>query len=799
MRAVWTKIKADLTHRPMVSLLILLTIAASATLLTLATATLTNMSAPYDTSFHELNAAHVWLFFDRQVASRGDISRIEALPGITASTGLRPYVLSRVRLGDNAVWVSLRAEPADRPTVNRLLITAGEGLPAGPAAGQHVCVLGKELDDLYAIEIGQAARVTRADGREVALPIVGLAYNPMWDTYRTSQPPYVYVSEATLRELFPDEESWGWSLGLRLADPNAVTSLVAQVEELLGAGAVTGYTDWRDVKRAAAFGAQINFIFLGAFSGFAILATVLVIASSIGSIVLSQFRQIGILKTLGFTRDQILWLYLGQYLLLTAIGVALGLIAGSALAPLPLKSVAASLSTAYRPPLSPLLIATVLGITTGVVAVAVLGAAKRGAETPIVLAITGGAEPVHPRRPARWGTPGGLAMPIVVSLGVQEIFSRPLRSLLTGVNLTLGVMGIAFGLTLANTLDGYRANPALLGIVYDAAATRYRMSDRQAQQLLSRSPGVEAVYSEYQVEAEAMAPPSPGRTFSVRAVEGELDAFPFPITEGRCFDPDRYEAIAGRGLLDWLGLEVGDTLTVTFREGAGPAVGPAVGREVGREAGRPVSWQIVGQYTEPADMGQVMMVSGSLVSRWVKGVEPASYFLKLAPDHDPGALRAHLADRSREDLNVVFVDQTLPDAVRTLQLAIYGLATILIGIALINVFNTSLLSTREKVRVIGILKTVGMTPLQVVAMVNVNAACLGLMAAAIGAPLGFVFTRAVLRWLAHAYGFGPIHVLLDARAALLLVPLMLLVSLAGSALPSLQAARASIVEVIAHE
>lgn len=778
MSAVLIKIKADLTSRPMVSALVLLTITASATLLTLAVATLMHMSTPYDQSFRDLNAAHVWLFFDRALTSRRDIARIEGLAGVTGSTGLRPYVVTRLHIGENRPWVSLRGLPEAPGDVNRLLVTAGQDLASVPPH-HDACLVSKDLDDLYSIGVGTAIGLTRADGKDVTLPVAGLAYNPMWDTYRSSQPPYVYVSEATLRRLFPDDTTWGWSLGLRLADPEAVDATVEEIERMLHAEVVTATTDWHDVKRAAAFGARINFIFLGAFSGFAILATILVIASSVGSIVLSQFRQIGILKTVGFTRRQVLWLYLGQYLLLTVIGSALGLGAGVALAPLPLKSVAASLSTPFRPPLSPLLVVAVLAVTGGVVAGATLSAALRGANANIVRSVTVGAEP--PRR-----TPGGrsrqllrLGVPIVAVLGIEDAFARPLRSFLTGLNLVLGVTGIVFGLTLSSTLDTYRADPALLGIVYDAAVTRQATGDTRTRQLLRRTPGVAAFYGEYRVDAETAA----GQTFQVRVVDGALEAFPFHLPEGRLPRPDAYEAVAGRGLLDWLGLSVGDTLTVTFKEGSD----------------RPTAWRIVGQYPEPVNVGQMMMVGAPSLARQFKDREPDTYFLKLAEDAAPRQVQAALTRRSRDDLNVVLVEQALPDAVFYLQAAIYALSAILIGIALVNVFNTSLLSTREKVRSIAVLKTIGMTPAQVVAMVNVTAATLGLVAVVVGTPLGYAFTRVVLAGLSGTYGFGNVHITLNAPGTLLLIPLMLLVSVTGSLIPSLQAARGSIVEVIHNE
>jgi putative ABC transport system permease protein len=772
MNAVIQKIKADILHRPVMSLLIVATIFASSTLLTLAVATLMHLNAPYDRSFETLNAAHLWLYFDRRAISRRDIERVASMPSVTANTGLRYAVPSRVELRDTHVWTSLRAIPESPAEVNRLFIQ--EGTRFGP--DRQALLASKDLDDLYDLSVGERITVTGADNAAIGMPVVGLAYNPMWDTYRNSQPPFIYMREETLRRLYPDESSWQWSIGLRLADPEAVDEMVTRIETMLRGEVIESYTDWRDVKRSAVFGAKLNFIFLGAFSLFAILATILVIASSIGSIVLSQFRQIGILKTLGFTPQQVLWLYLGQYLALSIIGGPLGLAAGVLLSPLPLESVAASLNTQFRPPLTLPLVMGVLGLTGAVVASATLSAAKRGARANIVRVIAVGSE--SPNRVPGWATRliAALRLPIVVTLGVNDLFVRPFRSLLTGVNLMLGVIGIVFGLTLSTTLDTYHTHPELLGIAYDATVTRYGISESKTEYLLRHAPGVDAVYEEYLIDAET----ADGRTFQTRVVEGDLEAFPFEIPEGRFFQPHTYEALVGRGLLNWLGLEVGDVLTVTFDSAVK----------------KPVAWHIVGQYTEPVNVGQMMMVPASSMERWVRHHETETYFLRLADDCNPAALRAYLRDQARDALNLTLIEQALPDAIRYLQVAIYALSGILMGIALINVFNTTLLATKEKVRTIGILKTVGMTPAQVMTVVYITAGVLGLLATTAGIPLGFGFTRLLLANLSNVYGFGEVQVALNGAYVVLLIPLMLVVSIVGSLPPSLRAARLSIVEVL---
>ena len=776
MDAILLKIKADLTSRPLISLLIVITIIAASTLLTLALATLMHINGPYDKSFAELNGAHLWLYFKRERIRARDIERIETLPGVAASTGVQYSVQSRVRIGKTRVLSSLRVMPVDEePAVNRLLTQQGRYL----TPRQMEIVANEDFGYFYQLAVGDTLGITRSDGKEVNLPAVGLAYNPMWDTYRNVQPPYLYLSEETLRELFPDESTWDWSIGLRLTDPEAVDEMLTQIEATLRPDTIDEHTDWRDVRTSAIFETQLNFVFLAAFSAFAILGTILVVASSITSIVLSQFKQIGMLKAIGFTQSQILWLYLGQYLVLSLIGSSVGLGLGILLAPLVVDNIAASLNTTSQTPLDLLLVALVFSIIPGIVILATLGAAHRGARANIIRAIAVGAE--APRQKPFWGVKLAtrLSLPVTFILGLDDVFAKPWRSCLTGLNLTLGVMGIVFGLTLNETLTAYKADPTLLGIMYDAVVTRDETSDSRTQHLLQTTPGVEAFYGQNLVDAETLS----GQSFQLRAVEGNLAAFPFKISQGRFFQPDTYEAVAGQGLLDWLGLKVGDELTLILD----------------KEDSRPVTWQIVGQYAEASNAGQMLMVSLPSLARSIKQLKPTEYYLKLSTEADVVQLQQHLEPGRRPDLTLTLVEQAIPWSIFYLQLAIFALATILIGMALVNVFNTSLLAVQEKLRVVGVLKTLGMTPAQVVAMVNTTAGILGFLAVALGIPLGLVFTKGMLTILSNSFGFGEVDVTLNVLYILVLIPLMVGISMAGSFIPGRQAATAPIVNVLRRE
>ncbi len=421
MNAVWQKIVADLLRRRAISILITITILVASALLTLALSTLMNLGGPYDRLFTELNSAHLWLNFKPGLVNSADIQRIESLPGVIASTGRQYSYVTQIRYGDERLAVSLRVEPIEQPAVHRLLMTDGRYL----SSSANEVLAERFLVENYKVSVGDRFTVTDATGKEISLPVVGIAYDPMYDTYRSNQPPYVFVSEETLQKLFPDKETWDTSLGLRLADPQSVDTVLAEIETMRSTEFIASHTDWRDAKESSIFRAQLAFIFLTAFSLFAIFATILIVVSVVSSTVLSQIRQIGVLKAIGFTGGQVSFLYIGQYAVLSLLGTILGFTLGLALAPLPLQTVTASLGTRFRPPFSPLLMALVFIIIPGVTMLAAALAARRGARANIIRAIAVGAE--APTRKTFWGArlAEKLGAPVSLTLGSERRLCPP--------------------------------------------------------------------------------------------------------------------------------------------------------------------------------------------------------------------------------------------------------------------------------------------------------------------------------------------------------------------------------------
>ncbi len=206
MSAILRKIKADLLNHRLATFLVTLTIFASSALLTLTATTLNNMSGVYDRSFADLNGAHLWLYFNRDQVSHSDVARVEGLPGVVASTGLQVSQVSRAAIGSEKMTISLRQVGAQQPQVNALRITAGRYF--SPDDERSVLV-DKHLAEQFNVRPGDTLSISTASGYK-PLQVVGLALNPTWDTYRVTQPAYLYALDKTFQSLFPDSLGLEW-------------------------------------------------------------------------------------------------------------------------------------------------------------------------------------------------------------------------------------------------------------------------------------------------------------------------------------------------------------------------------------------------------------------------------------------------------------------------------------------------------------------------------------------------------------------------------------------------------------
>ena len=130
------------------------------------------------------------------------------------------------------------------------------------------------------------------------------------------------------------------------------------------------------------------------------------------------------------------------------------------------------------------------------------------------------------------------------------------------------------------------------------------------------------------------------------------------------------------------------------------------------------------------------------------------------------------------------------------------LSLLLSAVAALGVFNTVVLNTRERRRDLGMLKSIGMTPAQVIVMVVTSMTALGALGGLLGIPLGIIAHRVVVPAMADGAQIDLPDFMLDVYPAGLLALLVLagiLIAAAGAYVPARSAARTTIAEVLHNE
>ena len=771
MRAILRQVKANFKSRRLQSALILLTLLAATTLLTLALLTFHTASGAYDRLFERSHGAHVWIYLDpKKVTAEQSEQQLADLPGVEATTGvIRSFSRGLYVGGESTLGQELREWPAEAIAVARPMLVAGRV----PERGERdVVVLDRNVAAYYGLNVGDAVELRAPDGHH-PLTVVGLQVNSIHCPFPSCQPARDYVAPGMLADLetwlspTPDLETL--AVGLRLSEPPDVEPVVRAAEEALPPGALLSWWDWSEVRRHCDETVRLQRIILIAFSLVAGLAAGLLMANVVGGAVRAQMRQIGLLKAVGFTGRQLALVYLSESLGLALLASLGGLLLGGLLASTILGPIALRFGeTLVRPPSWVVLVTPLVALL--VAALSTLGPVGRAARLDVMQAIRVGSEP--PRRRAgrvRW-------LPISPALGLGEAFSHPLRSVLTALGLGVAVVTLTFALTAIYTIQAIERDPSLGGMRDGdlMAFPSQEVSGAELRRLIADQTDVAASYGELEAKFQF---PDEEEILQAHFREGDLASFRFPLIEG-WMPVAADEAVVSYVLSRERDLRPGDALTILLE-------------------GEPVTLQVVGLYREGLDLGRMLILPTDLLRRFKPTVEPARYLLKVRPEADAQAVLAALKGVSGGKLRISEIE--MPETLTALPGVLAGLSVMLGGLAVVGAFNTAWMGVQEKKREFGLLKAAGMTPRQVAVSVLAGMAALALAGYALGTCVGVPGVHLLFDLLGRAMGFGPLDASVDVLGQVLLLPAIVLLAALAALLPAWRAGRTSVVEVLRHE
>jgi putative ABC transport system permease protein len=697
---------ANLRSRPLQTTLVAIIIAAASGTLALAVSLRAGAADPYEQIARSTNAADVHVFAP---GGRTDLGPLAHEPGVRSADGPFQLVGVRVRTRPSNLDLALEGVGAQPPRIDRPKVTDGRWLSG--TAGEVV------LDRRFArdgdFHVGQRLPILLHERRS-ALTVVGLAVS--------SGRGRSWVGGSTLAAIAPGADGLGRLLELQLADRSASGAFVDSIRRRYRPDQVSAF-DWRDDRQDVTDRTSTSSVVLGSASLAALLAVGFIIANAIGGRILSSRRDIGLLKAAGFTPGGVTALFVIENLMLALAASVVGTALGIVLSPLMLEPTANLLGTATPSGLRPV---TVAAGVFGVVAVVCLFTALpawRAGRLGVLEAIALGRTSVstRPSRVARAAV--ALRMPPAVVLGVKDAFANRSRAAMTIASLALTMGTVIMALGTEATYRRVIHDSSLRAKPYELLVGTNGVSPARTRALLAAQSGEIAGTA----TVAGITASVPGRAVDVwsRALGGDYRRRPYAVRDGRMIAGPG-EAIVGRGLLDALGLHVGDRLPLLA-------------------GGARLDLRIVGRYVEPDNDGRTAIFDErSVPPAALKRFGTPQYELQLAHRSDAHAVQAALLRSSRGQIDVEATEDEVRQERNDLRPVIYGSDAVLLAIGLVNLLTTLLLGIRERVRDFAILKVVGLTPRQVLAAVTSGGTLLAAVAVVAGVAIGLPVFHALV-------------------------------------------------------
>lgn len=244
-------------------------------------------------------------------------AQVADVPGIAALTTVRQ---SETQI-DGLTTQVIGVDPQSYPALAGLLFSAGDPDAAYAALAQgRFAIVNGMLSTQGRVAVGDEVTLSTAGGPQTyTVMAVGL-------DYLNSKVPSIYVSQVNLAADF------GQTSDILLMANRTLNADAAQVEDALGdllmnypAFSLFSYDRWRaaqlDGNNTRSYALYMLMVLLA-------VPSLLALANTLGINVLERTREIGVLRAIGGTRRQVQRMIIAESLLLSAMGIGFGVLAG---------------------------------------------------------------------------------------------------------------------------------------------------------------------------------------------------------------------------------------------------------------------------------------------------------------------------------------------------------------------------------------------------------------------------------------------------------------------------------------
>jgi len=663
-------------------------------------------------------------------------AQIEPVAGVA---GVQPVLRRPVRVSTPRAdtLTLLGVEPAAYFDFHDLDLAAGI-LPSAEAPGLVALAPWAYVRDL---SLGSPITLTTPVG-DVPLPLTGLI--EVETLVSAQQGLVLYAPLDTVAELFRVHDAIT-SLEVRLEPSASLRGVRAELEQMLGpAYAVSGAAQPGSGPQLWQRLVMGTLLFV---DGLVLVGSAMLVYAVFATATRSRRRQVGLLRSAGAQRQQVMALFVAEAAALGLAGSGLGVLLGLLLARVGAFLVLAGTENPSAPPLpaGSLLLAVTLGLLASLSGS--VGPAIRAAWlSPLAALYDSPAQPA----PRSSGTGPGWApaflirrFPVTAHLAAANLARQRSRTLLLVsalaliLAMALGSVGVLslLGEELAAALDRLTGGDYLVLPGLTTISLR-ELAGQDTSDVPPLDPGLLAAL-------EAMG----DRVWLMGGTTADVEALQvFPGQPTILLDVEGYARMGG------FRFQAGDWPTVleAFRQGPAVLLAPVVARRLGVELGDvvrldtphgPVDFRVAGIGDSEFTTSVLDLEDGAT---YLGANEVNAVMVQARPGNSPETTRRLLLDavqthggtlvplsQASAQLRAVFSQARLSIS---LLIALAGL------VAMLGVVNAALSSVAERRREIGLLRAVGATQPQVIRLLLSEMALLGGAAALAGTVLGWAAT-----------------------------------------------------------
>ncbi|QDH19386.1 FtsX-like permease family protein [Saccharibacillus brassicae] len=788
MYAVWKLSLANLKKRKIQNSLIALLVLLSTLLLSTSVILISNTDNLFTGMHEKTNGSQDILRLDGGLHDPEKVHAFwEKEPGVSVSKLLPYHTLSGVSHNGSDIpnLLLFMMDTPQRPLGVDELLPARGTLGETPAAGQ--AWIPTSLAYSHDIAVGDTLSFKTSQGAlelNVSAVVVDIPYGGPFSTESR-----IWMNEADYGGLSASEGAKSsYMMGIRYDNYADRQAHWTAFEQFLGTPYLESVMTFAEISSFYLILNQvIGFVMI--FLAVVMMAIALfTIGFTISDAILTQYRTIGVLKSLGLTSGKTIGVYLIQYAFLSAIAIVPGLILSRFLSRIIVDSTLSYLKTdTGQLPLSGMNAAALTGVLIFLlVLLCVWAYGRRARHIAPVQAIRYGMSESDSRRESRGIGASGKSLvgfgslPAVLVVGARNLLKNIKTSTLmlilamvTSAVLVLGYVVLSSVMNIQQTSPqwGYD-NSDITVRVFDPASfskTEFEAGLAADDRIknVSWHSGVTGVIESPERAASEKAEDTMGVVVSI--VEGSYDDIGFAVLEGaNPVNPN--ETAIGVNVAKTLSKSLGDTVELYVE-------------------GQPHVLTVTGIYQSVANSSNSVRIKSETVQADNPAFSAADVaYINLNDHSQADTVVPELNERYAASISAAtqktLLDSVFREAATTLILPMSFMGALFITVTLIIIYSICLINIRKEIKTYGIYKSIGMSSGQIRRSVALGVSILATVGALLGILLGVYALPVILESILAGYGMVDLPLVFNGASVALIACLSIPAAAAGSWLSS---------------